>query len=56
MNRNSKDNTYTEVVKHETKFKENLTKFLHSMGYSVKGIAGMMELSESRIREYLIKK
>jgi len=53
MNRNSSNNTYTNVVKDETKIKENLARFLHSLGYSKEGIAKMMELSVSRINEYL---
>jgi|13_taG_2_1085334.scaffolds.fasta_scaffold100579_2 sulfur carrier protein ThiS len=53
MNRNSKDNTYTQVVNEETKIKENLARLLDSMGYSKEGIATMMGLSISRINEYL---
>ena len=53
MNRNSEQNTYTPVVKSETKVKVALAKLLHSMGYSKEGIASLMELSLSRINEYL---
>jgi len=52
-NWNSKKKEYTDIIKMDTREKAKLAQFLKLQGMSVKDIAEKLELSESRIKEYL---
>ena len=52
-NWNSKKKEYTDIIKMDTREKAQLAQFLKLQGMSVKDIAEKLELSESRIKEYL---
>lgn len=52
-NWNSKKKEYTDIIKKDTREKAQLAQFLKLQGMSVKDIAEKLELSESRIKEYL---
>lgn len=54
VNWNSSRNEYTEIVKEDTKLKANKANLLRlKYNVSVKDIAYILGLSQSRIREYL---
>jgi len=52
-NWNSKKKEYTDIIKMDTREKAQLAQFLKLQGMSIKDIAEKLELSESRIKEYL---
>jgi len=54
VNWNSSKNEYSKIVKEDTQIKANKANLLRSeYNVSVKDIAYILDLSESRIREYL---
>lgn len=52
-NRNSRDGTWTDVVRPETKAKAVRSRELLESGNSLRSIAKILRLSESRVRELL---
>lgn len=55
VNWKSSDNTYTSIKKQNTIHKARMAHELRANGISVQGIANMLNLSKSRIYEYLRK-
>jgi len=54
VNWNSKKNEYSKIVKEDTQIKANKANLLRlKYDVSVKDIAFILDLSQSRIREYL---